>query len=708
MTNGVVRDCTISDVTYDITLIECGNVLIESNVLRCTKDAVMAFESERTRIVDNDFAYGNRGIQLESSDNSTISGNTFLTHAEFAIVLAYSNNNTIFHNDLTGTDTQIVLDYANDNKIDSCNFSDCSNAIMSSFSSRTVIRGNTFSLTVSTVGVSLYEGNNVSIMNNVFGPSWYGVMGVLSEDLVVRNNTFPNNIKGLYAEGCERSVIERNSFLDDQWGIHVTNSNHNTARENNVTECSYGMQFEFSDSNTILENNCSDNDVIGLSTRESHFNLIADNILSGNKYGIYLLAGDGQSTIVRNNLTASGVSAVFISGANENVFAHNLLRGSGSYGFYVIGSTGNQFYLNVLVENRGSGGIFDPTGIQAYDESSDNRWNSTDGYGNYWGDWTSPDANADGIVDVPYNLVGAGTDLYPLASFMSRPRDLTVTAGEGYADLEWGPPNYTAGSDVQAYRVYRYEAGDLDGIYSVPATSTSLRDEGVSVWHVYSYRVAAVNALGEGPAAGEVEARIPDWTDPTVRITFPDNGHYASSDVVTVEWTGSDAGSGIGHYEVRLDDGGWTNVSTSVSHSFASLSVGEHVVWVRAVDNASNANTTNVTFKVGMGTISGRVMSGRSPVSGANVSLETGIFVLTASDGTFTIEAFAGAHILTVTKEGYETQTWDVDLTAGEQEALGDLEVKKSGIDLMLVAIIIVAIAAAVMVIFAVMRIRRH
>ena len=36
--------------------------------------------------------------------------------------------------------------------------------------------------------------------------------------------------------------------------------------------------------------------------------------------------------------------------------------------------------------------------------------------GNHWDDWTSPDVNADGVVDNPYNISTGNVDNYPLVN----------------------------------------------------------------------------------------------------------------------------------------------------------------------------------------------------------------------------------------------------------------------------------------------------
>ncbi len=89
-----------------------------------------------------------------------------------------------------------------------------------------------------------------------------------------------------------------------------------------------------------------------------------------------------------------------------------------------------------------------------------------------------------------------------------------------------------------------------------------------------------------------------DTMPPTITITSPEEGATLSSADVTVTWTGSDAGSGIDYYEVRMDGGSWVEKGTSTSHTFTSLSDDEHTADVRAWDNAGSNTTDSVTFTV--------------------------------------------------------------------------------------------------------------
>jgi len=91
---------------------------------------------------------------------------------------------------------------------------------------------------------------------------------------------------------------------------------------------------------------------------------------------------------------------------------------------------------------------------------------------------------------------------------------------------------------------------------------------------------------------------IEDNIPPNLSITSPINGTQVKSSSVQVTWTGSDADTGIDHYEVKLDDGSWLDVGTDTSHIFTGVSDGSHTVRVKAVDGADNSRIALVDFTV--------------------------------------------------------------------------------------------------------------
>lgn len=94
---------------------------------------------------------------------------------------------------------------------------------------------------------------------------------------------------------------------------------------------------------------------------------------------------------------------------------------------------------------------------------------------------------------------------------------------------------------------------------------------------------------------------IVDNVPPILSISSPTSGSEVKSSTVTATWIGLDAGSGIDHYEVKLDGGSWINVMTDTSYNFTGVSDGSHTVHVKAVDGLGNSKEAIVNFTVSTG-----------------------------------------------------------------------------------------------------------
>ena len=211
------------------------------------------------------------------------------------------------------------------------------------------------------------------------------------------------------------------------------------------------------DNNTI-ENNFFQNNTrfgIGLS-RYSGYNVIINNIISGSSVisGIFL----GQSimtevpythnniitknTIINNTGYFGGIS---LWGSYDNIIFKNNISNNSPYGIYVINhkkceSINNLFYANNFYANENN----------AYDNSTNNWYNESIKYGNYWDDYTGEDNNEDGIGDKPYIITGKDNeDVYPL-----------ITA---YLNNQPNKPNRPSGeTSGKAGEVYNYTTTSSD------------------------------------------------------------------------------------------------------------------------------------------------------------------------------------------------------------------------------------------------------
>ena len=89
-----------------------------------------------------------------------------------------------------------------------------------------------------------------------------------------------------------------------------------------------------------------------------------------------------------------------------------------------------------------------------------------------------------------------------------------------------------------------------------------------------------------------------DTGPPSISITSPSNGTQIGSSTVTVNWKATNPSSGIASYQIRLDNGSFTNVGTNTSKTFNGLSDGSRTINIRAVDNYGDQATTSLTFVV--------------------------------------------------------------------------------------------------------------
>jgi len=130
---------------------------------------------------------------------------------------------------------------------------------------------------------------------------------------------------------------------------------------------------------------------------------------------VYLYSSDFNTLF--NNTCSNNVNGISLDTSSNNTISWNQICDNSGIGMYALtGADNNMIWNNTFIDNNGGG-------VQAYDDGTDNRWNTSGtphGYGNYWNDLTSPDIDGDGIVDDPFDYAIGGTsgakDYYPLTT----------------------------------------------------------------------------------------------------------------------------------------------------------------------------------------------------------------------------------------------------------------------------------------------------
>lgn len=159
-----------------------------------------------------------------------------------------------------------------------------------------------------------------------------------------------------------------------------------------------------------------------------------------------------------------------------------------------------------------------------------------------------------------------------------------------------GDFTFTFGPEATAMRLLVDNKADSIPVvvYQPPLTKRTIEDlaEGLSYLHVQIRTADGWDQIQHYPL--QIDTRPPE--EPTVvelRESEDDNKIFA--------FTTYDSGSGVHHYEVRIDDGAAVTVpapSLLTKYTASNLAIGEHKLYVRALDQAGNAAETVVDFIV--------------------------------------------------------------------------------------------------------------
>jgi parallel beta-helix repeat protein len=341
-------------------------------------------------------------------------------------------------------------------------------------------------------GIRLFyysDGNTLS--NNTCSDNYVGIQIVRANSNTLSNNVLVDN--GLFMYGT--SLSEWNShnidtsntvngkpvrYYADQSGITVpagagqvilANCNGFVIEDQDLSGGSCGVELAYCSDVTVRNNNCSSNNYHGIFLFSSSSNTLSNNDCSSNRYDGIVFYYSSGNTLSNNDCSSNGDYGIYLYVSNSNRLTWNQLRDNVKYGVYVISGSWNEIWNNTFIGNNGAGSTFNFAHIQAYGDGINNRWNSSGtphGYGNYWGDWTTPDSVAPlGIVDIPYSISGrAGQmDSYPLVAPPVKPTPNAVIV----ARIDFDPDTLNINSKGRWVTVFI----ELDAPYDVNCVNVS-------------------------------------------------------------------------------------------------------------------------------------------------------------------------------------------------------------------------------------------
>jgi len=363
------------------------------------------------------------GISLQSSTHNLLVDNTCSLNDGHGISLTSASDwNAIRHNQLTSSTYRPLIGY----------------------------RGS---------GLFIYSSSNNDIQeNNCSDNVGYGIYMLYSDGNSIENNTCDvNRVIGIDIVGSASGIVHNNSVESNQQsGIWLAESQNMTVSGNNMSLngigvmlrtsmnitmtgnhfVGEGVEFQYDDSQSYWDSNHIDitNTVNGKSlcyfSGVSGGSVPADagqvilascsNMIIANQTirdaGIDIQLAYSSGIVVKNCSLSGSRLGIFFGSTSGCQVENNAIFDHSSFGVWIYEGTDNTIWNNTFVRNNGATDTYNSAHVQA-STTAGNHWNNSN-RGNFWNDWQTPDVNYDGIVDLPYVLVGypGVQDNHPLVS----------------------------------------------------------------------------------------------------------------------------------------------------------------------------------------------------------------------------------------------------------------------------------------------------
>ncbi|MBI4179534.1 right-handed parallel beta-helix repeat-containing protein [bacterium] len=403
------------------------------------------------------------------------------------------------------------------------------------------------------IGIYLDSGSSNTITNNqTDSNSNFGIMADSSTYNTISGNTTDSNaVGGIYLNTSWNNTVETNTArFNASMGIYLASASKNTLRGNIAdSNVDYGFYFTTSDTNTLTNNTAHTNAVFGIRLISSSFNAITVNAADSNaSAGISI--DTGTFNIVAGNRfsgdSQGNQAGVLLAASDSNIILQNDLV-TNVYGLLLNGSSSNNTITRNNFIANGSHHALNQSGLaQTFTR---NWWDTTDEVtiSEKFGDTVS--------LFIPYRLGRVDTVPGADTTAPAPPVGVGISADTiGQITLTWTIPTVneeTNGGSVgyAGAKIHRLTnqkdttnwANGANLVWTASSAATSWTDTTVSVGKTYYYRLTSFDAssiVNQSFFTDTVSA------SPTRNIWYV-NDTYTAADSFTYSG-GSDTGYGDG------------------------------------------------------------------------------------------------------------------------------------------------------------------
>ncbi|MFC1954366.1 NosD domain-containing protein [Chloroflexota bacterium] len=254
-------------------------------------------------------------------------------------------------------------------------------------------------------GIKVQESTSVIIKNINVESFWTGIELYQSNSSKVIDSNLDSNMRGISLAYSNSNTIESNTISTEfGYSLYIRRSHYNNIRDNSISSAFMGMDIGSSRDN-IIDENTVDSLGTGIylngTTGTALTNNVIINAISGMK-----LSWANSGTIL-NNTISDTYRSVHLRYSKDNLFIGNIIRNNRYEGMLLLQSSGNILYHNYFIDNS-------PQIRIEGTATGENTFNLDMPIGgNYWDNWTNPDDDGNGIVDIPYSFFPGMQDNFP-------------------------------------------------------------------------------------------------------------------------------------------------------------------------------------------------------------------------------------------------------------------------------------------------------